>query len=156
MGQVWPRFSHRVFGCNLDAMRVVNDAVQDGVGEPAAAEVLMPVGHGQLRGDDRGTRAVTLLDGLEEVLFLRLGEAGKAKIINDEQSDFAQAFEEPIVGALSAPLERKRMVALLIEDITLLKAERIAIHVRFRGGKQPRSRWTARSRWPPSAKQNPR
>jgi hypothetical protein len=34
----------------------------------------------------------------------------------------------------TAPLERKRMVALLIEDITLLKAERIAIHVRFRGG----------------------
>jgi hypothetical protein len=33
----------------------------------------------------------------------------------------------------TAPLERKRMVALLIEDITLLKAERIAIHVRFRG-----------------------
>jgi DNA invertase Pin-like site-specific DNA recombinase len=35
----------------------------------------------------------------------------------------------------TAPLERKRMVALLIEDITLLKAEHIAIHVRFRGGK---------------------
>ncbi len=27
------------------------------------------------------------------------------------------------------------MLALLIEDITLLKAEQIAIHVRFRGGK---------------------
>ena len=33
----------------------------------------------------------------------------------------------------SAP-ERKRMVALLIEDVTLLKAEQIKIHVRFRGG----------------------
>jgi DNA invertase Pin-like site-specific DNA recombinase len=32
------------------------------------------------------------------------------------------------------PLERKRMVALLIEDVTLIKTERIAIHVRFRGG----------------------
>jgi hypothetical protein len=30
--------------------------------------------------------------------------------------------------------ERKRMLALLIEDITLLKADQIAIHVRFRGG----------------------
>lgn len=34
----------------------------------------------------------------------------------------------------TAPLERKRMVALLIEDITLLKAEAISINVRFRGG----------------------
>jgi hypothetical protein len=34
----------------------------------------------------------------------------------------------------TAPLERKRMVALLIEDITLLREERISIHVRFRGG----------------------
>lgn len=34
----------------------------------------------------------------------------------------------------TAPLERKRMVALLIEDITLLRAEHISIHVRFRGG----------------------
>jgi hypothetical protein len=33
------------------------------------------------------------------------------------------------------PVERKRMIALLIEDVTLVKAERIAIHVRFRGGR---------------------
>jgi hypothetical protein len=34
----------------------------------------------------------------------------------------------------TTPLERKRMVALLIEDVTLVKAEKIAVHVRFRGG----------------------
>jgi hypothetical protein len=33
------------------------------------------------------------------------------------------------------PVERKRMVALLIEDVTLVKSERVAIHVRFRGGR---------------------
>ncbi len=30
--------------------------------------------------------------------------------------------------------ERKRMLALLIEDVTLRKSDRIAVHVRFRGG----------------------
>jgi DNA invertase Pin-like site-specific DNA recombinase len=30
--------------------------------------------------------------------------------------------------------ERKRMLALLIEDVTLLRGEHIAVHVRFRGG----------------------
>lgn len=33
-----------------------------------------------------------------------------------------------------APLDRKRMVALLIEDVTLIKAERVTIKVRYRGG----------------------
>jgi DNA invertase Pin-like site-specific DNA recombinase len=32
-------------------------------------------------------------------------------------------------------IERKRMVALLVEDVTLIKGDTIAVHVRFRGGK---------------------
>ena len=44
--------------------------------------------------------------------------------------DFPRVWADPC----TASSERKRMVALLIEDITLLKAEHIAIHVRFRGG----------------------
>lgn len=46
-------------------------------------------------------------------------------------SDFPRVWNDP----RTAPLERKRMVALLIEDVTLIKAEKIAIHVRFRGGR---------------------
>lgn len=45
-------------------------------------------------------------------------------------TDFRQVWEDP----RTAPLERKRMVALLIEDVTLDKARTIAVHVRFRGG----------------------
>jgi DNA invertase Pin-like site-specific DNA recombinase len=46
-------------------------------------------------------------------------------------TDFPRVWNDP----RTAPLERKRMLALLIEDITLLKGEHISIHVRFRGGK---------------------
>lgn len=35
----------------------------------------------------------------------------------------------------TVPIARKRMVALLVEDVTLIKGEEIAVHVRFRGGK---------------------
>jgi hypothetical protein len=45
--------------------------------------------------------------------------------------DFRRVWNDPHI----APLERKRMVALLIEDVTLLKADKIAVHVRFRGGR---------------------
>ena len=44
--------------------------------------------------------------------------------------DFPRVWADP----RTASSERKRMVGLLIEDITLLKAEHIAIQVRFRGG----------------------
>ena len=45
--------------------------------------------------------------------------------------DFKRVWNDP----RAAPLERKRMVALLIEDVTLLKGEDIAVHVHFRGGR---------------------
>lgn len=45
--------------------------------------------------------------------------------------EFHRVWNDP----RTAPIERKRIVALLIEDVTLVKAERISIHVRFRGGK---------------------
>ncbi len=45
--------------------------------------------------------------------------------------DFRRVWNDP----RTQPIERKRMVALLVEDVTLVKAERIAVHVRFRGGK---------------------
>ncbi len=59
-------------------------------------------------------------------------------LLNDEAcariralaADFPQVWVDPRTAAS----ERKRMLGLLIEDITLLKAEHIAVHVRFRGG----------------------
>jgi hypothetical protein len=44
--------------------------------------------------------------------------------------DFPRVWNDPRVSSV----ERKRMVALLIEDVTLIKAERITMHVRMRGG----------------------
>lgn len=45
--------------------------------------------------------------------------------------DFGALWNDPHVE----PVERKRMLGLLIEDITLVKAEQVLIQVRFRGGK---------------------
>jgi DNA invertase Pin-like site-specific DNA recombinase len=60
------------------------------------------------------------------------------KSINDEQraavmslaSDFPGLWRNPN----TADQERKRMVRLLIEDITLIRAEAIQAHIRFKGG----------------------
>ena len=43
---------------------------------------------------------------------------------------FPAVWHDPRTEAV----ERKRMVALLIEDVTLIRGQKIDIHVRFRGG----------------------
>jgi DNA invertase Pin-like site-specific DNA recombinase len=59
-----------------------------------------------------------------------LGDEARARI-RALAENFPQVWNDERI----APIERKRMVALLIEDVTLAKAQRIAIHVRFRGGR---------------------
>ena len=59
-----------------------------------------------------------------------LGDESRARI-RQLAEDFPRVWNDERV----APVERKRMLALLIEDVTLVKAERIAVHVRFRGGR---------------------
>ena len=45
--------------------------------------------------------------------------------------DFPQVWKDP----RTAPIERKRMVALLIEDVTLINADEVTVQVHFRGGR---------------------
>ncbi len=53
-------------------------------GDASATQVLMPVGDGQLRGDDGGAGAVAFLDGLEQILLFAVGEAGKTEVVHDQ------------------------------------------------------------------------
>jgi len=62
-------------------------------------------------------------------------------------SDFPRLWQDP----KTAPRERKRMLRLLVDDVTLLKDRQITAHVRFRGGKTttltlplPKSAWELR------------
>ena len=59
-----------------------------------------------------------------------LSDDARARILTLAR-DFPRVWNDP----RTEPRERKRMLGLLIEDITLLKADEIAVHVRFRGGK---------------------
>jgi len=58
-----------------------------------------------------------------------LNEEARARILALSR-DFPRVWK----NLRTASVDRKRMLALLIEDATLVSAERIAIHVRFRGG----------------------
>ncbi|HYA45225.1 MAG TPA: recombinase family protein, partial [Acidimicrobiales bacterium] len=57
-------------------------------------------------------------------------EAGQREQVLALASDFPRLWADPAVSQR----ERKRMVRLLIEDVTLLRTDKVAVQVRFRGG----------------------
>jgi hypothetical protein len=59
----------------------------------------------------------------------RADEEARKKILS-LATDFSRIWNDPQLPAR----ERKRMLRLLIEDVTLLKTDKITAHVRFRGG----------------------
>jgi len=59
----------------------------------------------------------------------RVDEETRQKVLS-LANDFPRIWNDPGVEAR----ERKRMLRLLIEDVTLLKADKITVHVRLRGG----------------------
>ncbi|MGF6727038.1 hypothetical protein P3T43_006430 [Paraburkholderia sp. GAS41] len=59
-----------------------------------------------------------------------LGDQARARI-RDLADDFVVVWNDRRIESV----ERKRMLRLLIEDATLVKSEKVSIHVRFRGGR---------------------
>lgn len=60
---------------------------------------------------------------------LTLGEEQKAQVVA-LATDFPRLWNDP----RTAPRDRKRLIRMLIEDVTLLKSTEITAHVRFQGG----------------------
>ena len=60
---------------------------------------------------------------------LSLGEEQKAQVLA-LATDFPRLWNDPRTAAR----DRKRLLRLLVEDVTLIRGEEIAVHVRFRGG----------------------
>jgi DNA invertase Pin-like site-specific DNA recombinase len=78
-----------------------------------------------------------VLDGLQQDNE-RLQNADYKLLSSDARTQIqalAEDFPRVWNDRRVVPVERKRMVSLLIEDVTLVKSERVAIHVRFRGGR---------------------
>ncbi len=54
-------------------MGVMNQSVEDGIGDGGIADVFMPVFDGQLAGQDGRTGAMAVFDHFQEVSSLRVG-----------------------------------------------------------------------------------
>ena len=68
----------------LQAMGVVDDAIENGVGKGRFADQVMPAVDRDLAGDQRGTAAVAVLDDLQHVVALLGAERFEAPIVEDQ------------------------------------------------------------------------
>jgi Diguanylate cyclase, GGDEF domain len=82
-GTVGSGFAHAL-ALEGDAVRVVHEAIEDGVGDGRIGNCVVPVIDWQLACQDRRAAVVPILDDLEDVAALFLGERREAPIIQDQ------------------------------------------------------------------------
>ena len=86
----------------LDAMGVVDEAVEDGVAQGGIGNPLMPGGYGELAGDDGGGSAMPIIDDFQQVAPLLGRQWGQAPVVKNEQLDPGQPLQHAGVAPVTA------------------------------------------------------
>ena len=68
-------------------MCVVKESVADGICDGGFTDVIVPLGHGELAGEDRGLVPVAILDDLEEISALGFGDPHEPPVVDHEDID---------------------------------------------------------------------
>src|SRR5271154_1496943 len=105
-------------------MRIVDEAVQDGVGVSGVANDLMPGRQGELGGDDRRSAPVSLLEDFEQIVTGAGVERFEAEVVENEQIGAAEGFDEARMAAVASG-ERQVLAELwpaMIEDGAIVAA----------------------------------
>jgi hypothetical protein len=82
-------------------MGVVHEAVEDRVGQRRAADDLVPLLDRHLAGDDGRSPPMAVLQDLQQVLPLGLGQARQAPVVEDQQFDPRQRLQQPGVAPVA-------------------------------------------------------
>ena len=87
-------------------MRVVEEAIADGIGQRRIADVFVPLGGRQLAGDDRRAGAVAIFQDLEQIAALLLLDRRQSPVIDDEDVEAGELGEHADVGAIGPGQEQ--------------------------------------------------
>ena len=108
----------------LDTMRVVDQAVQDGVGVGGIANDFMPGGQRELGGDDRRSAGVSLFEDFEQIMTGAGVEGFEAEVVENEQIGATKGFDEARMAHIASG-ERQVLAELrpaMIEDGAIVAA----------------------------------
>ena len=85
---------------------MVQQAVQDGIGNGGVADDGVPVFDWALAGDDGGSFPIAVLDDFEQVVALGIVKRSEEQIVEDEELDFGQAVKRFEMRAIGFGLEQ--------------------------------------------------
>ena len=83
-------------------MGVMQESIEDGIGDGLFADPAMPVLDGQLRGEDRGTPLRAIVDELEQIITPVRLERLQREVIEHEHIDFGERDKPALVRAIAA------------------------------------------------------
>ncbi len=89
-------------------MGVVDEAVENGVGERRAADDLVPLLDRDLAGDDGRGALMAVFEDFEEIALFVLVERGQPPIVQDQQLYARERLQQPCVATVAAG-QRQRL-----------------------------------------------
>lgn len=102
----------------LDPVRAVNDAVEDGVTESGIGDHLMPFADRDLAGDQQRAAFVAVVDDFQQIAALFGSERFRPPIIDDQEPDAFERGHQTRQTSLAAGLGKiaEQAAGALVED----------------------------------------
>ncbi len=91
-------FSHG-FSLECDGVGVVDQSVQNGVGQGGVADGFVPVFDGHLCGDEGGSPVVAVFHNLEEVSSFFIRQEGRSPVVDDDEVGAQKGAQHAFVAA---------------------------------------------------------
>ena len=85
--EVWAVIFRMLSPFEYEAVCVVDETVENGVGDGGIGDHLVPVIDRHLAGDDGGTALMPIVDDLEQIATLVGGERSQSPVVEDEEFD---------------------------------------------------------------------
>lgn len=121
------RASHAVAG-EGEAVRIVNETVEDGVSDGRITDGLVPLIDGELAGDDGGCLAMAILENFQQVASFLDVQDGQAPVVENEEPGAFDGFENagvpPVAPRKGESLEEAR--GAVIHDAAIIAAGLVA------------------------------
>jgi hypothetical protein len=92
-GPLCSNFSLR-FAFELDALGVVDEAVKDGIGESRIGNAQVPVGNGDLAGDQSSGMPKAVIEDFKNILSILDGNEIAHPVVQDEQAGLGQGTQQ--------------------------------------------------------------
>ena len=78
----------------------MHQPVENGVGDGGVAQIVVPAFPWQLTGDDGGPRAIAILEDLEQIVSVAIGDGPESPVVEHQDVDAGEAPQDGDVGAV--------------------------------------------------------